>query len=350
MVAPIQEASAIGHALTLRRPLRIDTIAPNVYAIDGTPTDCVNIAITHVLKGKPDLIVSGINKGWNLGDDVTYSGTVSGRARGGAARHPEHRGLVTAREGQCDFTQGGVAAGQVAEAVLLRGMPRFTFLNVNVPLVPSKGFKATVQAKRNHVTVVSERMDPRHRPYYWIEEGENHWEFQDHSDYQAVSDGYVSITPLQPDMTAHDAFEYLEGLSLTSRQQPLAGRRQRSGRSSGRPSALLRGASSRTRPARRPCRAARPAPAASRLVEIEAARVLGADRGVRQQPFERLPLAGRAGRRRRRCESAARTRGRSRCSDTRKSAYGGRYSDGACGATRGAAAVAGCLTGGCSYT
>ena len=71
VVAPIQEASAIGHALTLRRPLRIETVGANVFAIDGTPTDCVNIAITHILKGKPDLIVSGINKGWNLGDDVT---------------------------------------------------------------------------------------------------------------------------------------------------------------------------------------------------------------------------------------------------------------------------------------
>src|ERR671914_351620 len=82
VVAPIQEASAIGHALTLRRPLRIETIAGNVFAIDGTPTDCVNIAITHILKDKPDLIVSGINKGWNLGDDVTYSGTVSGALEG----------------------------------------------------------------------------------------------------------------------------------------------------------------------------------------------------------------------------------------------------------------------------
>src|SRR5215213_5773016 len=82
IVAPIQEASAIGHALTLRRPLRIDTIAPRIFAIDGTPTDCVNIAITHILHGNPDLIVSGINKGWNLGDDVTYSGTVSGALEG----------------------------------------------------------------------------------------------------------------------------------------------------------------------------------------------------------------------------------------------------------------------------
>ena len=87
-VAPIQEASAIGHALTLRRPLRIDTIGPNVFAVDGTPTDCVNLAITHVLKGKPDLIVSGINKGWNLGDDVTYSGTVSGALEGALLEIP----------------------------------------------------------------------------------------------------------------------------------------------------------------------------------------------------------------------------------------------------------------------
>src|SRR5690348_7418784 len=82
IVAPIQEASAIGHALTLRRPLRIETVDERTFAIDGTPTDCVNIAITHILKGMPDLIVSGINKGWNLGDDVTYSGTVSGALEG----------------------------------------------------------------------------------------------------------------------------------------------------------------------------------------------------------------------------------------------------------------------------
>jgi len=216
VVAPIQEASAIGHALTLRRPLRIETVGPAIFAIDGTPTDCVNIAITHILKGKPDLIVSGINKGWNLGDDITYSGTVSGALEGALLGIASIAVSAPRVKDDCDFALAAVAAGQVAEAVILRGMPRFTLLNVNVPMGPSKGFKATVQAKRNHVTVVSERMDPRHRPYYWIEEGENHWEFQDHSDYQAVSDGFVSITPLQPDMTAHDAFDYLEGLALVS--------------------------------------------------------------------------------------------------------------------------------------
>ena len=214
VVAPIQEASAIGHALTLRRPLRIDTIAPDVFAVDGTPTDCVNLAITHVLKGKPDLIVSGINKGWNLGDDVTYSGTVSG-ALEGALLEIQSIAVSTQRiKDECEFGPSATAAATVAQAVLERGMPKFKLLNINVPMGATKGFRVTVQAKRNHVTVVSERMDPRHREYYWIEEGENEWEPHDRSDYQAVRDGYISITPLQPDMTSYDALAYVEGLTL----------------------------------------------------------------------------------------------------------------------------------------
>ena len=214
IVAPIQEASAIGHALTLRRPLRIDLVAPGMYAVDGTPTDCVNIAITHVLRGKPDLIVSGINKGWNLGDDVTYSGTVSGALEGALLGIPSIA-LSTARvRDECDFSPAAKAAALVAESVLKHGMPKFTLLNINLPAGPNKGFRATVQARRNHVTTVTERLDPRHRPYYWIEEGENNWEPHDRSDYQAVHDGYISITPLQPDMTAYDAMRYVESLPL----------------------------------------------------------------------------------------------------------------------------------------
>lgn len=214
IVAPIQEASAIGHALTLRRPLRIETVSPRVFAIDGTPTDCVNIAITHILHGKPDLIVSGINKGWNLGDDVTYSGTVSGALEGALLGIPSIAISAERVRDESDFGPAASAAALVSEAVLDRGMPKFTLLNINVPSGPNKGFRVTVQARRNHVTVVSERVDPRHRPYYWIEEGENEWEPHDRSDYQAVRDGYISITPLQPDMTAHDALAYVEGLSF----------------------------------------------------------------------------------------------------------------------------------------
>ena len=214
IVAPIQESSAIGHALTLRRPLRIEAVGPNRYAIDGTPTDCVNIAITHILKGKPDLILSGINKGWNLGDDVTYSGTVSGALEGALLLVPSIAISVERIKDDAEFGAAAAAAAIVTEAVLERGMPKFTLLNINVPSGPNKGFRVTVQARRNHVTVVDERMDPRHRPYYWIEEGQNIWEPHDRSDYQAVRDGYISITPLQPDMTAHEVLQYVEDLPL----------------------------------------------------------------------------------------------------------------------------------------
>ena len=214
IVAPIQEASAIGHALTLRRPLRVDTIAPNVYAVDGTPTDCVNIAITHILRAKPDLIVSGINKGWNLGDDVTYSGTVAGALEGALLGIPSIAVSAQRVGDACEFGLAARASAIVTTAVLSRGLPKFTLLNVNLPSGPNKGFRVTVQAKRNHVTVVSERVDPRQRAYYWIEEGENHWEPHDRSDYQAVRDGYISVTPLQPDMTAYDALTHIEGLPL----------------------------------------------------------------------------------------------------------------------------------------
>ncbi|MBI4885593.1 MAG: 5'/3'-nucleotidase SurE [Acidobacteria bacterium] len=216
VVAPMQEASAIGHALTLRRPLRLERVRQGVYAVDGTPTDCINVAVAHVLDGKADLIVSGINKGWNLGDDVTYSGTVSGALEGALLGIPSVAISTQNRQSQFEFAPAARAAATIAEAILERGMPKFTLLNVNVPFGANKGFRATVQARRNHVTVVNKRIDPRDRAYYWIEEGENAWEPHDRSDYQAVRDGYISITPLQPDMTAHEALTYVEELPLTT--------------------------------------------------------------------------------------------------------------------------------------
>ncbi len=215
VVAPIQEASAIGHALTLRRPLRVETIGPRIYAVDGTPTDCVNVAITHVLHEKPDLILSGINKGWNLGDDVTYSGTVAGALEGALLGIPSIA-VSTQRIGDAStFGPSAEIAARIAAQVLAQGLPKFTLLNVNTPQGPFKGIRVTVQAKRNHVTVVSRRVDPRERPYYWIEEGTNDWEPHDRSDWQAVRDGFVSVTPLQPDMTAYEALAHTEGLART---------------------------------------------------------------------------------------------------------------------------------------
>jgi 5'-nucleotidase len=214
IVAPVEEASAIGHALTLRRPLRLEHIRDGVYCVDGTPTDCVNIAITQVFKRLPDLVVSGINKGWNLGDDVTYSGTVAGALEGALLGIPSLAVSLAATRKVYDFSFAARAASTLADALLGRRLPPRTFLNVNVPKGQPKGRRVTVQAKRNHVTSVAERHDPKGRPYFWIEEGQDEWEPHDRSDYQAVRDGYVSVTPLHPDLTAHHALAAVEELSL----------------------------------------------------------------------------------------------------------------------------------------
>jgi 5'-nucleotidase len=213
-VAPLAEASAIGHALTLRRPLRLETLAENIYAVDGTPTDCVNIAITSVLRGMPDLVVSGINKGWNLGDDVTYSGTVSGAFEAALLGPPGIAVSLQRTRDPFDFSEAARGAQIVAQSVLEKGLPARTFLNINVPQGRTKGFKVTVQARRNHITKVDERIDPRGQRYFWIEEGQNEWEPHDRSDFQAVRDGYISVTPLQPDLTAYSVIPTIEEFVL----------------------------------------------------------------------------------------------------------------------------------------
>jgi 5'-nucleotidase len=214
VVAPTREASAIGHALTLHHPLRLEHLAGSTYALDGTPTDCVNIAVAAVLKGLPDLVVSGINKGLNVGDDVTYSGTVSGALEGALLGVASVAVSLQQSPGEWDFGRAAAAARDVAAAVLGRGLPVRTFLNVNVPAGTPKGVRLTVQGKRNHATTVTERRDPRGRPYFWIGEGQDDWMANGDSDYEAIRAGYVSVTPLHSDLTATSAFEYVKALSL----------------------------------------------------------------------------------------------------------------------------------------
>ncbi len=218
IVAPHQEASAIGHALTLRRPLRIEPAGERIWAVDGTPTDCVNLGIDVLMRGAPPaLVVSGINKGWNLGDDVTYSGTVSGALEGVLLGVPSIA-VSLRREATFDFTAAANAAAVVAEAVLQHGLPARTLLNLNVPSGVPKGMRTTTQAKRNHVTKIDTRTDPRGSTYYWIEEGLNDWEANGgQSDFEAVMAGYVSITPIHPDMTAYDALDFVEKLPIDLR-------------------------------------------------------------------------------------------------------------------------------------
>ena len=213
IVAPQTEASAVGHALTLRRPLRLEHIEPRVYAVDGTPTDCVNVALHEVMAEKPDLIVSGINKGLNIGDDVTYSGTVAGAFEGALLGYQAIAVSLKFTREEWDFGPACAAATTLAAALLEQPLPHRTFLNVNVPQGTPRGTRVTVQAKRNHITKVAKRLDPRGRPYFWIEEASDDWELDPRSDHQAIKDGFVSITPLQPDLTDFSLLDRVEALT-----------------------------------------------------------------------------------------------------------------------------------------
>ncbi len=203
--APVGEASAIGHALTLARPLRLREVEADVHAVDGTPADCVNIAVAQVLHGQlPDLVVSGINKGWNVGDDVTYSGTVGGALEGVLLGLPAVA-VSLQRSHVYDFSHAARAAVEVARDVLAEGLPPRVLLNVNVPEGEPRGWASTIQAARTHTTNVMRRTDPWGRPYYWLDEGRLEWASRRDTDVEAVKGGLVSVTPLHADLTAHQA-------------------------------------------------------------------------------------------------------------------------------------------------
>jgi len=200
IVAPDREASASSQGLTLKHPLRADKIEPNVFAVDGTPADCVNLAVMKLLPRRPAIVVSGINRGGNLGDDIFYSGTV------GAAREATFFGLPAiavslAAQADLDYGPSAAFARELVRLVIERGLPERTLLNVNVPAGQPKGVVVTVQGRRSHECGVLEGLDPRHRTYYWIEEGRDQWVRDEMSDIFAVRSGIISVSPLQTDTT-----------------------------------------------------------------------------------------------------------------------------------------------------
>jgi 5'-nucleotidase len=214
IVAPAREMSAIGHALTLHHPLRLEQIRDSTYALDGTPTDCVNIAVAAVLKGLPDLVVSGINRGLNVGDDVTYSGTVAGAMEGALLGVPAIAVSLQQGPGEWDFREAAAVARRISEQVLGMRLPTRTFLNVNVPRRTPLGVRVTVQGARTHATTVTDRHDPRGRPYYWIGEGLDEWLPNGGSDHEAIRAGFVSVTPLHTDLTAFEMVGALKSLGF----------------------------------------------------------------------------------------------------------------------------------------
>ncbi len=205
VVAPDREVSASSQALTISQPLRSEDVEPGVQSVDGTPADCVNLAIAKLLPRRPDLVVSGINRGANLGDDVFYSGTV------GAAREAVFFGapaiavsLVT-RETGADFSVAAEFVAGLARTVLAQGLPETTLLNVNVPEGRATRAVITVQGRRGHAGKIQEGVDPRRQPYFWIEHGGGDWAKDERSDYGAIRAGLISVTPLQTDTTHHAA-------------------------------------------------------------------------------------------------------------------------------------------------
>ena len=211
VVAPASEMSGASHSLTLARPLRIRQLDERHWSVDGTPTDCVTLAVNKILPEaeRPDICVSGINHGGNLGDDASYSGTVAGAMEGTILGVPGLALSLVARD-NFDFTHAASFAVVAARKVLEEGLPEGTLLNINLPPGEIKGVMVTRQGIKNARPIISEHIDPRGKPYFWIGEEYFNANSVEGTDYHAVKSGYVSVTPLRADMTDHQALTAIE--------------------------------------------------------------------------------------------------------------------------------------------
>lgn len=211
-VAPTTEQSGASHSLTLARPLRIRQIEERHWAVDGTPTDCITLALNKILPAelRPDICVSGINHGANLGDDASYSGTVAGALEATILGVPGVAFSLVVNRDQ-DFTESAKVAKQVVAKALAEGLPDGTLLNVNVPKGVPKGIRVTKQGIKSAQPVISEHVDPRGKAYYWIGEVRVGFRAEGGTDFEAVEEGYVSVTPMAADLTNYSVLESLRG-------------------------------------------------------------------------------------------------------------------------------------------
>ena len=223
--APMSEKSGASHSFSLRKPLEVLWRDKRTTAVDGTPTDCVMLAVRGLLKFKPDLVVSGINHGPNLGDDVTYTGTVAGAMEGTLLGIPSIAVSCVSWK-KCDFRSSAVYARRVAEVVLKKGLPQNTLLNVNVPGGTPGGVDVTTLGKRiyrDELTLVQEQDGRRRYQIYGDEPG-----FHDEpgTDLAAVAAGRIAVTPIHFDLTAHAEMEALRGYDLARLLAPAARERE----------------------------------------------------------------------------------------------------------------------------
>lgn len=218
IVAPDREQSASSHSLTLNRPLRILHLDEETWSVDGTPADCVNLAVQHIMKqSRPDVVVSGINFGPNLGDDVTYSGTISAAFEGTILGIPSIAFSALIGE-NFSFDRSAQFAARFTKLFLASNPATHVVMNLNFPLGQPKGVRVTHLGKRVYTEGVIERQDPRGRSYFWIGGEAPVWEEEEGTDFAAVDHGYISITPLHLDLTHRPSMEQL-GSRLESLEQ-----------------------------------------------------------------------------------------------------------------------------------
>jgi 5'-nucleotidase len=212
IVAPDRERSAAGHSLTLHRPLKAEEIRERVYSVNGTPTDCVTLGINKILPEKPSLVVSGINKGGNLGDDITYSGTVSAAVEGTIFGVPSIAfSLISDKP--YHFDTASAFALKIASFVMEHSLPYDTLLNINIPNVPKeriRGVKITRQGKRIYDNSIQETYDPWGQKHYWIGGGKPYWERGEDMDIDAVQSDFISVTPIHLDLTNYEALAFFK--------------------------------------------------------------------------------------------------------------------------------------------
>ncbi|MBD3669261.1 MAG: 5'/3'-nucleotidase SurE [Gammaproteobacteria bacterium] len=213
VVAPERNRSGASNSLTLEYPLHAHETAPNEYYIDGTPTDCVHLAITGLLDDEPDMVVSGINAGANLGDDVLYSGTVAAAMEGRFLGLPAMAISLAGSEPQQHYATAGKVAVQMVNKLMTEPLPADVILNINVPDVPwdsIKGFEVTRLGHRHKAEPVIRTQDPRGRDIYWVGPAGAEQDAGPGTDFHAIRTGHVSITPLHVDLTSYRS---MDGLS-----------------------------------------------------------------------------------------------------------------------------------------
>ena len=217
VVAPDRERSAASHSLTLHRPLRVEAIRAGWFAVDGTPTDCVLLGVHALSASRPRLVVSGINRGANLGDDLHYSGTVSAAMEGMLLGIPSIAISLAARRDFC-FAASARFVERLASYVMGAGLPPNTLLNVNVPETPEgeepRGFRLARQGRRRYSDAITQHVDPRGRAYYWIGGDEIAGPEEEGTDFAAIASGMIAVTPIHIDLTNHASWERLADMEL----------------------------------------------------------------------------------------------------------------------------------------